>query len=513
MLGMGVYKLLKRCGAGYVTAMLAGVGFIIFYGLVTGGGVSQTRALIMFAAAVYANVAARSYDMMSAASLSAVVMLADCPYLVHNSGFLLSFAAVFGISIVSSTLCKSFDSRNKILNSFLSGIGIQLATIPLVMYYYYRIPVLSVLLNMIVVPLMTIVMISGLSGIAMGSISRAAGTFAIGPGAIVLKFYEKICGGNLKIDGAVYTCGQPAVWKIVVYYVMLGLIIYLINKKPRRLKTFIVLVPLVFILIRPRGSFEIVFLDVGQGDGIFIRMADGTTMLVDGGSTDNSKLYEYTLEPFLLSQGVDTLDYVIVTHCDNDHISGLKSMLGESVINVVNFCMPSTTCTDEAYTALWELAQEYAQNTVEIYAGMRIGNEDSSVTCIHPSYKYDCSDRNDYSTTLIVQNDDFKALLTGDISSVQEKEITGIVRAYGPFDILKAAHHGSKYSSSEEFLDAAKPGTCVISCGTDNSYGHPHTETIERLENIKADIRRTDEEGAVTVVIKDGRVRISGYLK
>lgn len=79
------------------------------------------------------------------------------------------------------------------------------------------------------------------------------------------------------------------------------------------------------------------FLDVGQGDGIFVRMEDGTTILVDSGSTDNSRLYEYTLEPFLLSRGVDELDYVIVTHCDNDHISALKALLNESVIHVTNF--------------------------------------------------------------------------------------------------------------------------------------------------------------------------------
>ena len=81
---------------------------------------------------------------------------------------------------------------------------------------------------------------------------------------------------------------------------------------------------------------------------------------MDSGSTDNSRLYEYTLEPFLLSRGVDELDYVIVTHCDNDHISALKALLNESVIHVTNFCMPSTTCIDDAYEDLWELASESA---------------------------------------------------------------------------------------------------------------------------------------------------------
>lgn len=511
MLGMGLYKLLRRCGAGDVISMSGGAAFIIFYGLMTGGGVSQTRALIMFIVAVYANVANRSYDMMSGASLSAVIMLADCPYLIHNSGFQLSFAAVFGITCISSTLCKAFDSRNKILNSLLSGIGIQLATIPLIMYYYYRIPALSVLLNMIVVPLMTVVMISGISGIIAGCIKAAFGTIAIGPGAVILKLYEKMCEGNLSINGSVYTCGQPAFWRVIVYYIVLGLVIYYINRKPNRLKTALTVIPLIFILIKPRPHFELDFLDVGQGDGIFIRMEDGTTILVDGGSTDNSGLYEYTLEPFLLSRGVDTLDYVIVTHCDNDHISAVKQLLNESVINVTNFCMPSTTCIDDAYENLWELASESASNIMEIYAGMSIQTAGGAVTCIHPSYQYKCDDRNDYSTTLVVQYGEFSALLTGDISSEQEKEILPQVQSFAPFDLLKAAHHGSKYSSCTEFLDEVSPSACVISCGVDNSYGHPHVEALDRIDAADAVTYRTDESGAVFVTVRNGKMNIHGY--
>ena len=242
-----------------------------------------------------------------------------------------------------------------------------------------------------------------------------------------------------------------------------------------------------------------------------VRMEDGTTILVDSGSTDNSRLYEYTLEPFLLSRGVDELDYVIVTHCDNDHISALKALLNESVIHVTNFCMPSTTCIDDAYEDLWELASESASNIMEIYAGMRIQTADGTVTCIHPSYQYKCDDRNDYSTTLVVQYGEFTALLTGDISSEQEKEILPYVQPYAPFDLLKAAHHGSKYSSCTEFLDEVSPLACIISCGIDNSYGHPHTETMDRINAAGSEIYRTDEIGAVLVNLRDGKVNINGY--
>ena len=251
---------------------------------------------------------------------------------------------------------------------------------------------------------------------------------------------------------------------------------------------------------------------MGQGDGIFIRMDDGTKILVDGGSSDNSGIYEYTLEPFLLSKGIDVIDYAIVTHCDNDHISGLTELMENEVIHINNFCMPSTALVDDAYTSLWNTALSYADNVQIIYAGMELVGGDTVITCIHPQYGYQCSERNDYSTTLVVENNDFSALLTGDISSVQEKELLQTIAVYAPFDVLKAAHHGSGYSSSEEFLEYVSPDFAVISCGVDNSYGHPHEETLQRLEAVGTSVYRTDRCGAVIIEIDKDDVRIRGYL-
>ena len=112
---------------------------------------------------------------------------------------------------------------------------------------------------------------------------------------------------------------------------------------------------------------------------------------------------------------------------------------------------------------------------------------------------------------MVVQYGEFTALLTGDISSEQEKEILPYVQPYAPFDLLKAAHHGSKYSSCTEFLDEVLPLACIISCGIDNSYGHPHTETMDRINAAGSKIYRTDEIGAVLVNLRDGKVNISGY--
>lgn len=497
LIGMGLYKILRKCGAGYAAAMAVGSCFIIFYGIMTGGGVSQTRALIMFIAAVYANVAARTYDMLSAASLAALLMLAETPMLIHSSGFLLSFGAIAGIVIVGNTINKVFNVRNKFLNSLVTGISIQLTTLPFVMYYYYQIPVLSVFLNLIVVPLMTIVMISGIAGACTGCLNVSAGAFAIGPGVLIIRLYEKLCEFNIRLDWAVYTCGKPKIWHITVYFIILALILKLMSGRNSK-KAAAALVPaLSFLMMRYESGFEITFINVGQGDGIFIRMDDGTNVLIDGGSTDNSGLYEYTLEPFLLSKSADVIDFAIVTHCDDDHISGLKELLENGTIHVRNVCMPSTTLADEAYMSLWNTALECADNVKLIYDGTCLTGGDTSIICIHPDYNYACDEPNDYSTVLVVSDNDFSALLTGDINAEQEKELTETVGNFAPFNVFKAAHHGSGYSNSLEFVMAAAPEAVVVSCGKNNIYGHPHQEAVDNFLQAGAVIYRTDEDGAV----------------
>ncbi len=502
LLGMGLYKLIRKCGAGYVMSMAAGSGFIIFYGVMTGGGVSQTRALIMFIAAVHANVAGRTYDMLSAAALAAVLMLLKTPMLIHSSGFLLSFGAIIGITVVGGAIRNSFNIQNKTLGALITGISIQLVTLPIIMYYYYQIPVLSVILNLLVVPLMTVVMVSGIAGACAGCVSITAGTFAIGPGVMVIRLYEKICNANMNIDWAVYICGKPQLWQITVYYILLAAVIWLISKHTVKPVITVIIPALSLLIMRFDSGFELDFISVGQGDGIFIRMANGKNVLIDGGSSDNSGLYQYTLEPFLLSKAVDQIDYAIVTHCDNDHISGLKELMENGSIHINNFYMPSTTLVDDAYTSLWNTALEYADNTELIYAGTELTGGDTMITCIHPSYNYQCSERNDYSTTLVVENKGFTALLTGDISASQETELIETVRKYAPFDVLKAAHHGSDTSSSHEFLKAVNPGLAVISCGLNNSYGHPSEQTLSRLENLDIPYLTTMEHGAVIIRTK-----------
>lgn len=505
LIGMGFYKMLRKFGLGYVGGMFIAGSMIIFYGFITGNSVSTIRAIIMFLVAVFANVIGRTYDLVSATALAATVMLMDSPLLIYNSGFILSFTAIIGIGAVNPALCKIITTENKIIKALVSGFSIQLVTLPIVMYNYYEIPVYSVLINLIVIPLMTYVMISALSASIIGSCIPMIGQFCIGPAVYILKIYEWLCNFCLRLPGAVWICGKPDMWQIVVYYSVLGISLILITYKEKLKYSMGIMIALIIIMLRFNNSFEVTFIHVGQGDGIFIRSGK-YNILVDGGSSDNKSLYDYTLEPFLMSEGVDVIHYAFVTHPDSDHMSGVKDLLSKGKINIETLILPSVAKEDEAYSELANLAKNCGVNVVTIHSGMKIELGKTLFTCLHPEAESAVTERNEYSTVLLVEYGDFQMLLTGDISSVQEEIIADKLDTDVSIDVLKAAHHGSGSSNSMNFLRKFNPDTVVISCGKDNEYGHPAKAALERMAAVNAKIRCTYIEGAI--IYKRGGIRV-----
>lgn len=493
IIGMGIYKAIRRMGAGYVPAMIICGALILFYGVMTGNGVSTIRAIIMFLLAVYANVVGRTYDLVSAACLAGIVMLMESPFLVYNGGFILSFGAIAGIGVINPVIMKTFEVKGKVLSAIVGGVTIQLATIPAIMYVYYEIPIYSVILNLVVVPLMTYVMIFALIGGIVGCFNVGVGQFMVGISVYILDFYEKICVIFSKLPMAVWTCGKPRMWQMVVYYALLGISLWLMHKYGKKRLITGAFISAIIIILRFNNSFAAYFLDVGQGDSIFIRSGKNT-FLVDGGSSDEKSLYDYTLEPFLLSNGVAKIDYVVVSHPDNDHISAIVDMMEKDKIKIGTLVVSGTPEDDEAFLELYTLADKNGTDVMVMKKGDVISDGSVRLECIYPSKDCVVADRNDGSLVLEVTYNDFSMLLTGDISEKTEKVIQDELSSV---DVLKVAHHGSGESSCSEFLVKIRPEIAVISCGKDNSYGHPHEETIHRLSEVGCHIRYTMEEGAI----------------
>jgi len=232
-------------------------------------------------------------------------------------------------------------------------------------------------------------------------------------------------------------------------------------------------------------ALTVIFADVGQGDSCVI-MAGGKTIMIDGGTEKNAD----SLRSILNWYGAEKVDLAFVTHWDDDHYGGISSLYSEGrVAQVVSptFCTldPSDPCFIPEVTVS-------IQNTVYML------DDDVRITVIAPD-KADVSS-NDDSLILLLEGCGEKMLFTGDIGFEMEQTLLskGLLDDY---DVLKVAHHGSRTSTGNDFLDKVTPEIAVISCGRNNSYGHPAPETVERLVSHGCVIRRTDEEGAIVFEI------------
>lgn len=240
-----------------------------------------------------------------------------------------------------------------------------------------------------------------------------------------------------------------------------------------------------------------VFIDVGQGDCVLVGDGDDW-VLVDAGPPEAA---DAVVEALRL-RGVEKLSMVVGTHPHSDHIGGLAEVL--EAFPVDDFYMPRVTYDTPVFESLMAAAEAQNEDILTPHPGQSVEYAHMRITFLHPETA-GYADVNDDSIVIRVDGDYGSLLLTGDITAGVERELLesgALLEA----DVLKVAHHGSDTSSTEAFLEAVDPQTAVIQCGADNSYGHPSSEVLDRLEALNADILRTDRDGTVTVTLTAGGV-------
>lgn len=551
LIGMFIYNILRKRFSFAVSSAIA-ITVVTLFAITSGMGIATIRAFIMFILKLIGEILGRKYDYITAISLSALILLADNPFILINSGFQMSFCAMITITIIWPYVAYLLNIKSKIANSFVFSLCIGIFMNPVIAYNYFQLPTYSFMLNIIVVPLLGMVVISAVAGSCMGFFSILVGRIALAPGCFILEIYTVLCENALKLPGAVVVVGKPGIKIIVLYYLVVLLFLgglTLIKKqyekncavkdkvinengkkvissrtilKNQRKFDFkirlavmgITILSGIFIHYKPSKGLNVQFMDVGQGDGIFIKADDGTTITIDGGSSDVKNVAKYRIIPCIKSSGTGTIDYAIITHADKDHISGIEeiiSMNTENGLKIKNMVMPYTHQKDEAYDELIIAAKTKGIKVLYIKEGNSIKLGKVEIKCIHPDGKYISDNRNDYSTVLSLKYENFSALFTGDIPAEIEKSIINKINS--GYTILKVAHHGSKYSSDMEFLKKAKPKYSVISVGKNNSYGHPGIETINRLKSLDSEILRTDISGEIEVFSRENNMEIDVMRK
>ena len=245
----------------------------------------------------------------------------------------------------------------------------------------------------------------------------------------------------------------------------------------------------------PLKEMAVHFIDVGQGDSIFIEAPNGKTMLIDGGVKGAGK----EVVAYLKAQGVNRLDYVVATHPDADHIGGLISVLNS--ISIKEFIDSGKVHTSQTYEEMLSLIQAKNIKFTIPEAGDELQLEDNLTVEVLAADET-ASDNNDASIVLRAEYQNISFLLMGDADHGIEQELlqkgTDVQAT-----ILKAGHHGSNTSSSPKFVEAVSPLATILSYGQDNKYGHPHAEVIDILQNVNSEIYSTAEAGTI-VITTDG---------
>lgn len=246
---------------------------------------------------------------------------------------------------------------------------------------------------------------------------------------------------------------------------------------------------------KPEGTLEVHYIDVGQGDATLIKCGSHA-MLIDGGNNNKGT----TVQLYLKKQGVESLDYVIGTHPDADHIGGLDVIVYK--YNCEKVIMPDYEKDTKTYQELVDVIHDKNMKITYPVVGEQYALGEAKFTIIAPNSNSYGGNANDYSVAILLEYGKNRFLFTGDAEEASEAEMltNGIDISA---DVYKVAHHGSRSASTQEFLNAVHPKYAVISCGEGNSYGHPHAEVLNRLRSMGVEVFRTDEQGSI-IASSDG---------
>lgn len=505
----------KKAGCYRQTGCILSLIVLFGYGIMTGEGISTMRALIMSGMLTLSVLTGRSYDMPTAAALSAMLLLFKSPLYLTQPGFLLSYGAIFGIAVLYTEYTEQTLSRDErrrpLINSLLFSFFIQIALLPVLLCTYYEIFPMSIILNLLVIPLLPFLFVCGLIGGLLGLFFPAAAFPFLYVTHIIFSVYEGGCRLFMGHGELYLITGKPSLPRILFYILVILAFLFLCRLLKKKI-TIIFLIFTVALLIPFQGGTPwISFLDVGQGDAVVMGRGKKEVCLIDGGSSSISNVGTYRILPFLKYKGISKIDYWFVSHGDEDHYNGLLELLNKQNIEhirIKTLVLPKLSFEDEA---LKELEAAAFSNGTDVFY-MEPGDvvrESYELCCIHPGDDYKTGDKNSASMVLYWKYKEVSGILTGDLDIEGETCLLNKGKI-SDVDFLKAGHHGSKGSSGEEFLEKARPELTIISCGKKNRYGHPHEELIERLEACKSKIVRT-YNGAVTIESNGEYLRVKRY--
>ena len=498
---IGRIRILRLRGDDTRYAALATIPFAFIFMLIAGSSIPTVRATIMITIYMLSLYFERGRDIFNTIALSALAILLIYPHSLFTPSFQLTFASVVFIILFTQRIFPLVKTDNRMLKWFFLSMGMTVSatigTLPVVLYHFYGVNPFSVFHNLIGVPLMCVIaMPLGLIGVVLPW------------GEYLLRLAGEVLAATVSILttldwGYIYPMVRPNLFEIILYFIFLFVLLHKRRKIAFALMVFLVL-PLAsgyaYYAYHERfnNDLRVNIIDVGNGDALLVEAPDGMRMLIDGGGfhTSDFDVGKSILTPILLSKKILTLDYVMNTHPHGDHLGGIPTIIRD--FTVKNFSTGSYFISREKFVDLMKLLREKKIPLTTWKRGDKfLLKNGMEIVVLNPGPETGTDDLNNASLVMRIGYGNFSILFAGDIGSdVEEKLILAgnNLRA----DVLKIPHHGSRHSSSHEFLAAVQPKIAVLSVGK-GILGIPSHEALKRYDVLSIPVLRTDRDGMIKV--------------
>lgn len=492
-------------------AFVFAIPALVFYTLISGASIPAVRSLAMILVFIAASLFGRTRAPLAALSLAALLVLLWHPWAMFNISFQLTFLAVVSLIILPQRLGLSrisfaSDEKGGKANAIrymreivMASIAATAGTAPLAAMHFHLASIIAPLSNLVIVPL------AGFLIVPLGLLHCLCEIIAgASPFGHVLALASSAFLASVRFFGSFQLASfsfAPQPWWLILFY---SAIFVPMRLKPR-LAAVACLAALYAASAIPERGFELTMLDVGQGEASVIRLPDGKNIMIDTGGLTYLDVGENIDVPYLAAHRIGSLDRVILTHAHPDHAGGIAAIARAVPVGEIW----RNSEPDRLYGELAGIPVR------EVSAGCRHAGDGFYIEVLHPSPGFieglghrKADDRKNVSSLVLkLSAAGHSFLFASDIDAETERLL---VEKYGPAlksDVLKIAHHGSKRSSSPEFLAAVRPDIALISAGKYNPFHHPHDETIARIQSAGARIYRTDRDGAIVIDELDGRLR------
>ena len=516
--------------------------FLIFFMALTGFTASVVRASIMGILILTSGLVHRKSDTINNLGISSLIILICNPYTIIDAGFWLSFAGTMGIILLEEPINSYFQKFkickikpiSWIINSFTITFAANIIIIPIMAYMFSTFSMTFWISNILAAPVMEFVTIYGFLIYFISIFLLPLAKFL----GIILNFslnsLIKIAEITSLIPGSSIYIKTPYLLECIIYYLILFLIFNwkrikeklennkILEKIKKNSYKYISII-LIFIILTNTISnkifqeIKIYFVDVGQGDSTLIQTIEGKNILIDGGGSEfgSFDVGESILLPYLLDRRITTIDYLMISHFDSDHIGGVFAILEN--LEVKNIIISKQGETSENLKKFYEITNNKGIRTIIVKKGDIVEiDKYSHFEILFPEDNLiEDNILNNNSIVARFNSLNFSILFTGDIEKIAEKRLCELYSGTDKLEafVLKVAHHGSKTSSTEEFLELVKPKIALIGVGKNNNFGHPNIDVIERLENMGSKIYRADNCGEIIIRINREKLQIHTKIK